>query len=168
MQTKLYDLLTALTPYSVIKAYQNGIEPTEPFITYALKFEQTPEHVLFSPVDSQGRQRIYTHVDVTLELQGFGERSSEILRDIAMKAQTQTGREQWERLGVALVNVGRITELPFLDEAKRYRMRSILECFLRYRVETQDVVSFIETVKVNHQLNALRGEQTIGVHHGED
>lgn len=167
MQAKIFELLTALSPCPVILAYQNGVEPPKPFITYALRFEAMPEHML-SSVDSKGVEHIRTHINGTLELQCFGDNATAILRELSIKAQTQANRDKWELAGIALVNVGRISEMPFLDEAQNYCRRSVLELFLRYDAETTEQIDTIETVDIEHEINALTGKQTIGVHNGKN
>ena len=164
----LYRLLQSLTDYPVIRAYGNGIEPKKPFVTYNLMLERVPTHSLYSDVDSNGRQEVKTHIDAVLELQYFRAMESEdphslsCLRDMAMKMQTQSQQDKWDNAGIALVNVDKLTHLPFLDEAQKYVDRSVLELSVRYTASAEDIIHFIETVKLDYQLDKLKGSQTIG------
>ena len=160
----LYQLLHGLTDYPVIRAYGNGIEPKKPFVTYNLMLERVPTHSL----DQNGRQVVKTHIDAVLELQYFRAMESEdphslaFLRDMAMKMQTQSQQDKWDSAGIALVNVDKLTHLPFLDEAQKYVDRSVLELSVRYTASAEDIIHFIETVKLDYQLDKLKGSQTIG------
>ena len=164
----LYQLLHGLTDYPVIRAYGNGIEPKKPFVTYNLMFERVPAHSLYSNVDQNGRREVKTHIDAVLELQYFRTMESEdphsiaFLRDMAMKIQTQSQQDKWDNAGIALISVDKLTYLPFLDEAQKYVDRSVLELSVRYTASAKDIIHFIETVKLDYQLDRLKGSQTIG------
>ena len=79
-----------------------------------------------------------------------------------MKMQTQSQQDKWDNAGIALVNVDKLTHLPFLDEAQKYVDRSVLELSVRYTASAEDIIHFIETVKLDYQLDKLKGSQTIG------
>lgn len=148
MNDKLYELLSALTHYSVIRAYQNGVQPKKPFITYQLKFEKMPDNMLYSEISSTGEQITLTHIDAVLELQCFGHNGVNLLREIALKAKTPNQIEKWDKEGIAVISANRISNIPFLNEEKSYEDRAILEIDIRYTSSVKDIIHIIETVEI--------------------
>lgn len=163
MLNKLYDLLSPLTNYPVIRAYENGREPPPPFLTYELKFEQTPEHALYGDVNAQGVRLVRTHVNALLELNYFGENSLSSLRELAMRLSTESVQNNWDEQGVAVVNVGRITHLAFLNEQGDYEDRAMLEVEIRYCAEITEQLGVIEQVTLTDVIGQMSGTQQIGV-----
>lgn len=163
MLDRLYDLLSPLVNCPVIRAYENGREPTPPFLTYELKFEQTPEHALYGDVNTQGVRLVRTHVNAVLELNYFGENSLAALRELAMRFSTETVLNTWDEQGVAIVNVGRITHLAFLNEQGDYEDRAMLEVELRYCAEITEHLGVIEQVTLTDVIGLMSGTQQIGV-----
>lgn len=168
MLDKLYDLLCGLSSRPFIRAYENGCEPEKPFFTYELKFEQTPNHFHYGKVNEAGEQPIKTHIDAVLELNYFGENSLNALRAICMKLSTVHFREKWANQGVALVWIGRITHLAYLDEQQEYQDRAMVEIEIRYVAETTDILSFIEQVEATHNLAQQTQTTFIGVNNGKN
>ncbi|OBW92983.1 LIC_12616 family protein [Gallibacterium salpingitidis] len=165
MLDKLYDLLCDLSSRPFIRAYENGCEPEKPFFTYDLKFEQTPEHLHYSTVNTQGEQQIKTHVDAVLELNYFGENSLNTLRAVCMKLSTSYFQDKWAEQGVALIRIGRITHLAYLNEQQEYQDRAMVEIEIRYAVAIDDMISIIEQVEVTSQVGELSDTTQIGVTH---
>ncbi|MFZ7141564.1 phage neck terminator protein [Avibacterium avium] len=159
----LYDLLSTLSDRPFIRAYENGREPERPFFTYELRFEQTPTHFHYSKLNDQGNQQVKTHVDATLELNYFGEDSLNALRSLCMKLSTVTQRNRWNEQGVALVRIGRITHLAYLNEQQEYQDRAMVEIEIRYAVAVEDMLSIIEQVEVASQVGDLSDITQIGV-----
>ncbi|CDF97866.1 phage neck terminator protein [Avibacterium paragallinarum] len=163
MQDTLYDLLSTLSARPFIRAYENGREPEKPFFTYELRFEQTPTHSHYSKLDDQGNQQVKTHVDAILEINYFGENSLNALRGLCMKLSTVTQRNRWNEQGVALVRIGRITHLAYLNEQQEYQDRAMVEIEIRYAVAVEDMLSIIEQVEVTSQVGGLSDITQIGV-----
>lgn len=163
MLERLYDLLGDLSDRPFIRAYENGREPEKPFFTYDLKFEQTPTHSHYSPLDAQGKQTVKTHVDAVLELSYFGENSLSTMRDLCMRLSTPSCRERWLNDGVALIRIGRITHLAFLNEQHEYEDRAMVELEIRYVASVQDIVGIIEQVEVTANIGRASEKNLIGV-----
>lgn len=163
MLERLYDLLGDLSDRPFIRAYENGREPEKPFFTYELKFERTPEHFHYSAVNDEGNQTVKTHIDAVLELNYFGGNSLQALRDVCMRLSMQSCRERWLNDGVALIRIGRITHLAFLNEQREYEDRAMVELEIRYAASVQDIVSIIEQVEVTANIGRASEKNLIGV-----
>ncbi|KAA6208082.1 phage neck terminator protein [Avibacterium paragallinarum] len=98
-------------------------------------------------MNEAGEQPIKTHIDAVLALNYFGENSLNALRAICMKLSTVHFQEKWANQGVALVRIGRINHLAYLDEQQEYQDRAMVEIEIRYAAETTDILSFIEQVE---------------------
>ncbi|MCQ9124359.1 LIC_12616 family protein [Rodentibacter caecimuris] len=165
----LYDLLRDLSDRPFIRAYENGREPEKPFFTYELKFERVPEHFRYSQVNAQGEQTIKTHIDAVLELNYFGEDSLNILRNVCMRLSTNHFRDFWLEKGIALIRIGRITHLAFLNEQQKYEDRAMVEVEIRYTAQVTDILNIIEQVEVTDSVSPLSQTTLIGVkQHGKD
>lgn len=158
----LYDLLADLSDRPFIRAYENGREPEKPFFVYDLKFEKTPEHLHYSTVNGQGEQQIKTHIDAVLELHYLGENSLDVLRTVCMKLSTSYFRDKWTEQGVALVQIGSITHLAYLDEQQKYQDRAVVEINIRYTAMITDILSIIEQVKMTSQIGSHSDTTKLG------
>ncbi|OOF85133.1 phage neck terminator protein [Rodentibacter ratti] len=151
MLDTLYDLLSPLSEYPFIRAYENGRQPSLPFFTFDVRFEKTPNHYLQSAVDNEGNQRTKTHIDGVLEINYFGAESLNSMRSLCMKLSTYHQKERFDLQGVAIVRIGQITHLAFLDELKQYQDRSMVEIEIRYTAEIESLVGLIEQVEIQDE-----------------
>lgn len=163
MQTKIYPLLSELFDVPLIRAYQNGKEPQKPFATYALRWETLPEHFCYQVVNDG---KATSHIESTLELQVFGERALRLLTQAIFRLKLQSTLEKWANADIAVVEIGKISDMPYLNEAQHYEQRAIVEIRLRYSVELDDNIPFIKQVEIenldNHHITQ------IGVQNGEN
>lgn len=163
MQDRLYSLLVELFDVPLIRAYQNGKEPAKPFATYALRWENQPAHFCYS---QQEGGKATTHLESTLELQLFGDLAFELLKRSVLRLKLQSTLAKWAEADIAVVEIGKVSDMPFLNEAQSYDNRAIVEIRLRYSESLDDQVAFIQQVEVEN----LDNHQTtqIGVQNGED
>lgn len=163
MESKLYPLLAALFDVPLIRAYQNGKSPVKPFATYALRWESQPAHfcyrytpqpIAFAPIES------------TLELQLFGDNALLRLKQAVWRLKLPQTQSRWVAANMAIVEIGKISDMPYLNEAQAYEMRAVVELRLRYTLELTDDLPFFQRVEMHN----LDSHQTtlIGVQNGED
>lgn len=163
MQDRLYPLLSELFDVPLIRAYQNGKEPPKPFATYALRWETQPAHFCYTQQDGG---KATTHLESTLELQLFGDRAFELLKRSVLRLKLQSALTKWAEADIAIVEVGKVSDMPFLNEAQSYDNRAIVEIRLRYSESLDDPTAFFNQVEVKN----LDNHQTtrIGVQNGEN
>ncbi|XNI72790.1 hypothetical protein MYT32_03795 [Haemophilus influenzae] len=75
----------------------------------------------------------------------------------------QSCRERWLNDGVALIRIGRITHLAFLNEQREYEDRAMVELEIRYAASVQDIVGIIEQVEVTANIGRASEKNLIGV-----
>lgn len=162
MQDRLYSLLVELFDVPLIRAYQNGKEPPKPFATYALRWESQPAHFCYS----QNEGKATTHLESTLELQLFGDKAYNLLRRSVLRLKLQSMLAKWAEADITIVEVGKVSDMPFLNEAQAYEDRAVVEIRLRYSESLNDPIDFFNRVEVenlnNHQITL------VGVQNGED
>lgn len=163
MQDRLYPLLSELFDVPIIRAYQDGKEPPKPFATYALRWENQPEHFCYT---QQGGGKVTTHLESTLELQLFADRAFELLKRSVLRLKLQSMLTKWAESDIAIVEIGKVSDMPFLNEAQSYDNRAIVEIRLRYSESLDDPTEFFNQVEVEN----LDNHQTtrIGVQDGEN
>lgn len=161
MEAKIYPLLTALFEIPLIQAYQNGREPLKPFAVYALRWEKLPTHF----IHQTDGQAVHSHAETVLELQVFGDDALNLLKRLVLRLKLPSVLERWAQENMAIVEIGQVTSMPFLNEAKQYEARAIVEIRLRYSLSLEDPIPFFNRVEVEnldtHQIHLI-GEQTNG------
>lgn len=162
----IYQRLSELSAYTVIRADQNGKEPEKPFMTYDVKWDKTPEHFHYGKLDDEGKQKVSSHVESVLELQVFGKGAVDRLRAVLLKLATYSERLKWINAGVVIVDEGRLSNMPFLNEAQAYEERAIVEVTIRHSVEIMDDVGYFNRVEVTD--TGTSNINTIEVKNGEN
>lgn len=144
----IWQLLSKLTAETVIRAFQNGKEPEKPFITYALRWQTMPVHFNHSKIEDDGQQQTKTHIEATLELQAFGDDALARLQRVCFLLKTPEHHAKWLASDLVVVEIGKISDTPYLNEAHAYEQRAIVEIRLRYSLSHTAPMPYFDRVEI--------------------
>lgn len=150
----LYQLLkAACAPALLIFADENGKRPDGEFLTMAVRWaDSPPAHA--GTIDEEDRQLLTIVHSGTVELQAFGSAPYAALARLAVLLHGERLLDLAEELGVSVLSIGRLQDLPTLLDNAAYRRRAVLELGVSFKTTALEHVGSIETVIINTDITA--------------
>jgi len=138
----------ALAPALLIFDSENGPRPSGDYATLALRWADIPPAHLGAMTDEDEQVVSAAHT-ATAELQAFGAVPYAALQRAALRLQGHALLDRAEALGVAVLAVGRLQDLPVLRDDVRFERRGVLEVTVSYTSRIADPVGRIDRVIIN-------------------
>ena len=139
-------LISGLAGITTIWANQNAARPIKPYLALRIMGMKTPEFEDYWPIDANGNQIVSSEIDVTLEVQCYGDGSAFFLNKLRQQLLFETSIDVCVGLGIAVSQRGQIMNLTPLLDKDEYEDRSMFELHLRYTQQQTDIVGQIIAV----------------------
>ncbi len=146
IEDEIRALVAKATPLQVIFANQNGPRPSLPYIT--LRVDAAPRAPLLeADLTEDGRQTYAAHRDSTVELQCFGEGSTDALDDLSQRLKGPSMAAAAYAANLAVYATDAVQNVPVLRDGGRYEPRAVLDIGVRYTKQHDEDVGLITTVQ---------------------
>lgn len=156
LRDKIYDSLALVMPSTeIIQAFNNGPEPTTPYVVYDVGMNnQVGREYISSFADVDGKQQIISQFEPRIRIEFIGKQDGEadfaaaqLAEDFYFKLEYTSVQEAFLKNSLSYMRKSSLRRVPKKRETDWY-MCYQMDVFFGYQVEARQDVDIIETVEL--------------------
>jgi len=144
----VYNWASSATGRPVIWAYQDGPQPTPPYLTLHVRATAREGMADIGPISDEGIATIQQGQLLTVSVNSYGNGALDTLQDLRNALIKPSVQRALRADGLAYVDVLSLTDLPVIT-GTTWQARAVLDVEFRAAVSISDDLGVIETVAFN-------------------
>ena len=148
MANPVWEVLQPLTPWTLIRANQNGDLPPKPYATYRVA-SGAPVGFMHGPLGADGVAKLYGPVSLRCEMNFFGPGAEAQARRVRMMLGTEASKDLMLSRNMSLARFVSLTDASGVVDDPQSQERAVLEFALNATDVADDMLGVIEHVAIS-------------------
>jgi len=141
----IWDVLSPVVTWPLIRAGQNAVPPTKPYATWRAT-SAVPQGFIRTEPDATGTAKLYGPLVLRVEVNFYGVGANERARRTALGLCTEASSQRMVTHGLSVARFVTINDLSGVVDDPQAEERSLLELRMNSTDATDDIVGCIEHV----------------------